>query len=264
MRSTRSVWIVVLAGMIGAAAPAPAAERARVLDKETFMEMEGIASPAISPDAKQIVFAREWVDQIKDQSRTNLWVYDLSTGRLRELTRGAWRDTSPVWSPDSKKLAFLSDRDGTNQIHTMFVDTGDVAQLTHLPRAASLGGLKWSPDSKTLAFSQMLPDEDPILKVELPKRPRGAEWAKAPTLVDRLSWARDGSGPVEKGYTHIFVIDALVGGTPRQLTEGKFNHTAPEWAADGRTIYFTGLRKPEAEYLRGDTEIYALDVKSGE
>ena len=173
------------------------------------MEMEGIASPAISPDAKQIVFAREWVDQIKDQSRTNLWVYDLSTGRLRELTRGAWRDTAPVWSPDSKKLAFLSDRDGTNQIHTMFVDTGDVAQLTHLPRAASLAGLKWSPDSKTIAFSQMLPDEDPILKVDLPKRPRGAEWAKGPTLVDRLSWARDGSGPVEKGYTHIFVIDAL-------------------------------------------------------
>ena len=169
------------------------------------MDMEGIASPAISPDAKQIVFAREWVDQIKDQSRTNLWVYDLSTGRLRELTRGAWRDTAPVWSPDSKKLAFLSDRDGTNQIHTMFVDTGDVAQLTHLPRAASLAGLKWSPDSKTIAFSQMLPDEDPILKVELPKRPRGAEWAKGPTLVDRLSWARDGSGPVEKGYTHVFV-----------------------------------------------------------
>ena len=91
MRSTRSVWMLVLAGMIGVVgpAPAPAAERARVLDKESFMEMEGIASPAISPDAKQIVFAREWVDQIKDQSRTNLWVYDLSTGRLRELTRGA-------------------------------------------------------------------------------------------------------------------------------------------------------------------------------
>jgi dipeptidyl aminopeptidase/acylaminoacyl peptidase len=264
MRSTRSVWIAVLAGMIGAASPAPAAERARVLDKESFMEMEGIASPAISPDAKQIVFAREWIDQVKDQSRTNLWVYDLSTGRLRELTRGAWRDTSPVWSPDSKKLAFLSDRDGTNQIHTMFVDTSDTAQLTHLPRTASIAGLKWSPDSKTIAFSQMLPDEDPILKVELPKRPRGAEWAKGPTLVDRLAWARDGSGPSEKGYTHIFVIDALVGGTPRQLTEGKFNHTSPDWSADGKTLYVSGLRKPDAEYLRGDSEIYALDVKSGE
>jgi dipeptidyl aminopeptidase/acylaminoacyl peptidase len=268
MRSTRGVWIAVLAGMIGAASPqvseTAAAERARVLDRDSFMEMEGIASPAISPDAKQIVFAREWIDQVKDQSRTNLWVYDLSTGRLRELTRGAWRDTAPVWSPDSKKLAFLSDRDGTNQIHTMFVDTGDVAQLTHLPRAASIAGLKWSPDSKTIAFSQMLPDEDPILKVELPKRPRGAEWAKGPTLVDRLSWARDGSGPVEKGYTHVFVIDAIVGGTPRQLTEGKFNHASPEWSADGKTLYITGLRKPDAEYLRGDTEIYALDVKTGE
>ena len=70
MRATRSVWIAVLA--VGITVPAFAAERPRVLDKESFMDMEGIASPAISPDAKQIVFAREWVDQVKDQSRTCL------------------------------------------------------------------------------------------------------------------------------------------------------------------------------------------------
>ena len=57
----------------------------------------------------------------------------------------------------------------------MWVDTGEVAQLTHLQRAPS--GIQWSPDGKQIAFTQTIPDEDPILRVELPKRPRGAEWA---------------------------------------------------------------------------------------
>jgi dipeptidyl aminopeptidase/acylaminoacyl peptidase len=265
MRATRMIRNVVVMIVGIHVVAAAAAERApRVLDKETFMEMESIAGPAISPDAKHIVFTREWVDQLKDQSRSNLWIVDVQTGRVRELTRGDWRDRSAVWSPDSTRLAFLSDRDGTNQIHVMYVDTGDVAQLTHLARTASVAGLKWSPDGKQIAFSQMLPDEDPILKIDLPERPGGAEWAKGPTVVDRLAWARDGTGPVEKGYTHIFLVDASVGGTPRQVTDGKYNHGDPEWSTDGRTLYVSGMRKPDAEYLRGDSEIYAIDVRTGE
>lgn len=239
---------------------APAAQSAKLLDRDTFMEMESVGAPAISPDGRHIVFARTWVDKMKDQSRSNLWIVDADGARVRELTRGNWRDSSPVWSPDGKRIAFLSDRDGTSQLHVMYLDTGEIAQLTRIQRAPS--AIAWSPDGKRIAFTQTMPDEEPPLRVELPKRPRGAEWARGPVLVDRLTWARDGTGPVEKGYTHVFVVDAVLGGTPRQITEGRFNHSGPEWSADGRTIYVSGLRKPEAEYLRNDTEIYAIDVQT--
>ncbi|HSL22896.1 MAG TPA: S9 family peptidase [Vicinamibacterales bacterium] len=242
------------------ASPALAQDKPRFLDRDTFMDMEAVSSTNISPDGRQIVFARQWNDQIKDQSRTNLWVVDVDGGRVRELTRGNWRDSSPVWAPDSKRIAFLSDRDGTNQVHVLYVDTGEVAQLTHLSRAAS--NLRWSPDGKQLAFTQMVPDEDPILKIDLPRRPRGAEWAKGPTVVDRVTWARDGQGPLEKGFTQVFTVDASVGGTPRQITEGKYNHNDPEWSADGQKIYVSGIRKPDAEYLNNDSEIYAIDLKT--
>jgi Tol biopolymer transport system component len=195
---------------------------------------------------------------MKDQSRTNLWLADVDSPRVRELTRGGWRDSAPVWAPDSKRIAFLSDRDGTNQVHVLYVDTGEVAQLTHLQRAAS--SLKWSPDGKQLAFTQILPDEEPALKIDLPKRPRGAEWAKGPTVVDRISWARDGTGPIEKGFSQLFTVDAIVGGTPRQITDGKFNHNDPEWSADGKRIFVSGIRKPDAEYLNGDSEIYEIQL----
>ncbi len=246
------VWPIVVS-------PA-AAQQKRVLDKDTFMNMESVSGPAISPDGRQIVFTREWIDTLKDQPRTNLWIVNSDGSRVHELTPGTWRDSAPVWSPDGKRIAFLSDRDGTTQLHVLYVDTGAVAQLTHLERAP--GGVKWSPDGRQICFTAFVPDEDPILPIQLPKRPRGAEWAKPATIVDRLSWGRDGTGPTEKGYTHAFVVDAVVGGTPRQVTDGKFSHSDPEWAPDGQTLYVSGIRKPDAEYLRNDSEIYAIDVKT--
>ncbi|MFQ6037929.1 MAG: S9 family peptidase [Candidatus Aminicenantales bacterium] len=232
----------------------------RLLDDGTFMEMETVGSPSISPDGALILFTRGWVDKLEDRYRSNLWLVDTKGERLRELTHGNWRDFSPVWSPDGKKIAFLSDRDGTTQIHVMWLDTREVAQLTHVTQSPS--SLRWSPDGKKLAFMMFLEDKDPILSVKLPPRPKGAKWAPPAIIIDRLNWRRDGRGPVPKGYSHIFVVDAEVGGTPRQLTSGKYSHRDPQWSADGRRIYFSAIRKPDAEYLHGDTEIYTVDVET--
>jgi len=230
----------------------------KLLSKETYMEMESVSSPNISPDGKNILFSRGWVDKMNDRSRSNLWIVDIEGTRVRELTHGNWRDFSPVWSPDGKKIAFLSDRDETTQIHVLWLDTREVAQLTHLERTP--GGLKWSPDGKKLAFTSFIADEKPILPVKLVKKPKGAKWAKPAVLIDRLSWRRDGRGPIPKGDTHIFVIDAELGGTPNQITSGDYSHSDPQWSMDGRLIYFSAIRKPEAEYLRGDSEIYSVDL----
>ncbi|MDX2178264.1 MAG: S9 family peptidase [Bryobacteraceae bacterium] len=245
--------------LIGAAL---AAQSPKPLDTDTFFEMESVASPAISPDGTLIAFSRSWVDKIKDQQRSNIWLVDRDGARLRQLTNGNWRDSAPVWSPDSKRIAFLSDRDGTTQLYTMWMDTREVAQLTHLERAPS--NAKWSPDGKTLAYTQRVPDEDPILPIKLPKKPEGAQWAKPVIVIDRLSWRADGVGPTERGYTHVFTVDAAAGGTPRQVTNGKYNHESFEWSPDGKSLLVAGLRKPDAEYLRRDSEIYSVNLASGE
>jgi dipeptidyl aminopeptidase/acylaminoacyl peptidase len=230
------------------------------LDTETFFQMEAVASPAIAPDGAWIVFSRSFVDKLKDQQRGNLWLVNADGSRLRELTNGNWRDSAPVISPDGKRIAFLSDRDGTTQLHVMWMDTREVAQLTRLERPPA--NLTWSPDGTRIAFTQRVLDEDPILPIKLPKKPDGAVWAKPATIVDRPTWASDGTGPVAKGYTHIFIIDAIQGGTPTQVTQGKYNHSDPAWSPDGAKLYFSGIRKPDAEYLRNDSEIYAVDLKT--
>ena len=230
------------------------------LDKDTFFEMESISDPNISPDGKHILFTRRWVDKMDDRSHSNIWIVNTDGSRVRELTHGNWRDSSPVWSPNGDKIAFLSDRDGTTQIHILWLDTRETAQLTHLERTPS--AMAWSPDGSRLAFTSFSPDTKKLLPVKLPPKPKGAKWAEPAIIIDRLSWRRDGRGPVPKGYSHVFVIDAQLGGTPRQLTSGDYNHNDPQWSADGKKLFFSGLRKPDAEYLFRDTEIYAVDLES--
>ena len=234
----------------------------KLLNEETYMEMETVGSPNISPEGRLIIFTRGWVDKMNDRRASNLWIADSKGERIRELTHGNWRDSSPVWSPDGSKIAFLSDRDDTNQIHVMWLDTREVAQLTHLER--SPGSLRWSPDGKMLAFTMFFEDTTSILPVKLPKRPKGANWAKSAIIIDRLSWRRDGRGPVPKGYSHILVMDAELGGTPKQLTFGDYSHGDPQWSVDGKKIYFSAIRKPDAEYLNGDSEIYSVDLETSE
>jgi Tol biopolymer transport system component len=57
-----------------------------------------------------------------------------------------------VWSPDGKRIAFVSDRSGSAQVHVMWADTRETLQLTRVERAP--GGLKWSPDGRFILFTR--------------------------------------------------------------------------------------------------------------
>jgi len=83
-------------------------------------------------------------------------------------------------------------------------------------------------------------------------------------VTTRLKYERDGSGYIETGYNHYFVVPA-VGGSPRQVTSGKFHHTGtPEWSVDGKALIFSGNRNESWEHEFQNSEIYRVDIDTGD
>ena len=97
----------------------------------------------------------------------------------------------------------------------------------------------------------------------MPAKPEGAKWAKAPRITDRLKHEADGAGYLDPGFTHIFVIPAD-GGAPRQLTSGDYNHgSSLSWSPDSATIYFSANRNEDWEYDFRNSEVYAVQARTG-
>lgn len=180
-----------------------------------------------------------------DLRRTNLWIVQSDGTEHRPLTSGHRNDGSPRWSPDGKRLAYTSSIDGTSQLYVRWMDTGQVAKLTQLLRGPA--GLSWSPDGKWLAFSMLVPaKKTPI--ATMPPKPRGAEWAKPPVVIEELRYRADGAGYLESGFRHIFVVPAD-GGTPRQLTDGDYQHGGTlSWTPDSKSIVFSANRYDDWRY----------------
>jgi len=237
---------------------AAAQERNDRLTLDLYLEWEQVADPQVSPDGSQIVFTRRWVDKINDRWESSLWIMNADGSKLRKLTDGS----SPRWSPDGTRLAFLHQGEprGT-QLFVRWMDAeGATTQITRVEKAAS--GIVWSPDGNSIAFSMLVPKEE-RWAIRLPARPEGAKWTADPRIVTKLDYRQDRQGFTDDGYRHVFLVPAT-GGTPRQLTEGDFNHGDPEWTPDGTRILFSGLRTEDAEYAWRESDIYAVNVASGE
>jgi dipeptidyl aminopeptidase/acylaminoacyl peptidase len=99
---------------IGAAAqeaPKPAEPRvSKTPSIDQSLEMKSASSPRISPDGRRVVYelqSTNWEDNSFDR---NLWIADVASGELRQLTSAKKSSTGANWSPDGKWIAFLSDR----------------------------------------------------------------------------------------------------------------------------------------------------------
>ncbi|MEM1448823.1 MAG: S9 family peptidase [Planctomycetota bacterium] len=228
------------------------------LTLDLLLEWESVSSPSIGPNGESVVFARRWTDKVNDRTRSELWIMNRDGSRPRKLCDGS----SPVWSPSGDRIAFLEQGEPSgSQVHVMYVDTREVTQVTRVTEAPR--GLRWSPDGRSIAFQMIVPEKNDALSIQLPARPKGAKWAEEPKVITRLSYRRDRSGYRPKGWNHLFVVDAN-GGTPRRVTEGDFDHGAPEWTADGERLLFSGLLEEDADWIVGVSQVYDVHVDSGE
>src|SRR5437868_3691872 len=117
---------------------------------DDLIQMHRVGDPKISPDGKWVAYALATPDMNANRNASNLWLVAIAGGEPIQLTQSG-HDSSPMWSPDGKTLAFLSSRDGTSQAFVLPMNGGEAHAITHLSTGAD--AVKWSPDGKLIAFT---------------------------------------------------------------------------------------------------------------
>ena len=236
------------------AADLPAAQRLHSID---VFQLEYTDDVQISPDGNRVAYVRVSHDIMTDRARRNLWIVDADGSNNRPLRSESRNFSSPRWSPDGTRLAYVSAAEGSPQLYVRWMDSGQTALLTNLVEAPA--AIAWSPDGKLIAFTQLVPARKPPLATP-PEKPEGAQWAPPVKVVDSVIYRLDGAGWLEAGYQHVFVVSSD-GGTARQLTDGDFNDEGPlSFTPDSKSIVFSANRDPDWERNPQASNVFSADI----
>lgn len=243
-----NVVLTVPAAAARTALPAPASARPFAL--EDVVSFRTIADLRVSPDGAAAVVAVRAADLEENRFETDLWIVDLTgMAPARQVTFTKGPDAHPRWSPDGRRIGFLSDRGGTTQVWTLPRDGGEAWQVT--AHAQPISEFEWSPDVRRLL--DIAPD------------PETADAAKRRTekndgyLLDE-EWQNDRLWIAEVPAAG----EASAAGGLKPLTDGRRHlREGAVWAPDGRRIAFVSTPNAEEDsWEEGKAQV--VDVATGE
>ena len=218
---------------------------------EDIFAIKDVGEARISPDGRQVVYTVSSMNRDKNSYTSNLWLVPSGGGAPTELTTGEANDSTPRWSPDGKKIAFASNRDGKSALWIVDVATKGIRRLALWERSnffLSKSGemFCWSPDGKQMAFVAA-------------EKPAVAE-STDPRVITRLQY-KSRTSFSDNLRSHIFIV-SLDDGKVRQLTRGKFDEHSINWSPRGDEILFLSNRAvdPDANF---NYDIFAVDVTKG-
>src|SRR5437879_13358709 len=207
------VGALLLGGGLGIAGQ-QAAKHAIAFDD--LIKLHRIAERQVSPDGKCVAYTVATPDMEANRNASSIWMVSTGGGSAMQLTQSG-HDSSPVWSPDGKALAFLSSRGGESQVYLLSMEGGEAHALTKISTGTDM--VKWSPDGKTIAFtSSVYPDcadDECDSKRDAEKEKNKVKAHVAEHLLYR-HWTHWNDG--KRG--NIFVIPADGSAAPRDLTLG--------------------------------------------
>jgi dipeptidyl aminopeptidase/acylaminoacyl peptidase len=265
------------------------------LTAELIVDLAVLSDVVLSPDGSRVAYTVKPVGKKEEHPLSAIWVAQLDgSSPPRRLTVGAAEDRAPLWSPDGRQLAFLSDRArrGTMQLYVINMEGGEARPLTPVKNKRPVLRFNWSPTGGTIAFTSAdEPDDEDERREKEKDDPEvfGERWpharlrvvsvdseeitglASGPRHIAEFAWSPDGDAlawfswqapPLEfAGRTVRFERIAANGGTPQTL--GEFPHRADAliWSSDGETLLFLGVASGRAQ---ASSVVWALPATGGE
>ncbi len=239
--------------------------------KPAVDSVPSFAEPSLSPDRSEIAFA----------SGGDIWTVAAAGGDARLLVSHQATESRPLYSPDGRKLAFISNRTGNGDIYVLSFDTGDLKRLTFDDGNDQLDA--WSRDGRWIYFTSASRDisgMNDLFRVsveggtpmQISADRYASEYFSAPSPDGKglaLTARGNASGQWwRKGHSHLDECEIWLmrdTATPgyEQLTESGAKNMWPMWSADGATIFFVSDRSGAQNIWSTSVRTFASDHAAG-
>ncbi len=234
----------------------PTYSQKRPITVDDLWSVKRISNPVVSPDGKWVAYVLTSYDMENNRGQRDIYLVSIDGKETKQLTKGEGTNYSPAWSPDRKRLAFISTRDGELQVYVMGLETGNVKKMTDI--ALGVDGVIWSPDGKYLAFTSQVypncPDNDCNAKKEKEKESSKVKAKFFARLPFRI-WNRW----IDDKRSHVFVLEVNTGKIV-DITPGDYD--TPPIDLGGRIDYAFSPDGKEICFVRNTDTMVAISTNN--
>ncbi len=239
----------------------------QALTEEILWKINRVGEFRVSPDGKQVAYKVSTPDVKANKSTHNVWLKPVSGGDPKLLIDPSYAAFELHFTPDGKKLGFLSAKDGSAQLYEADLDKFTIARISEIPDG--INGFLYAPDQKYIAYLKDVKLDKTVKEIYPDLDKTDAR------IMDGLFY-RHWDSWHDYAYSHIFIAPYTNGsiGSATDIMEGErfdapvqpFGGTEQlAWSTDSRKLVYTSRKQNgTAEAVSTNSDLYLFDLVSGE